>query len=194
MGFYPFASTGVAARPVYTAAPGSGLYVQAMINVSTNAALVNGVLRLVPWYVWKAVTIQGLGGEYTAAGDAASTLHVAIYSDNGNGYPGALFLDGGSFNTGGTPGVELNAVTQITVPAGLYWTGGVVQNVATTQPTIRVGQFMNDFSAAGNTLPAAGATAVGYSQGGVTAALPGTFTPISTNVVGAAPRLLIQLV
>jgi hypothetical protein len=182
----------------------SGAYVQGQQGVGTNAALGNGTLRLAPFTVARACTIAAIGSEFTAAGDAGSLLLMCVYSDDGTGYPSSLLLNGGSISTGtgnagtittgGTPGVYMNAsITAQPLPPGMYWAGAVIQGVSVTQPTIRTGSFTGAFMPALNAVPAAGATALGYSQGSVTGALPATFVAFLSGVAGAVPRIVFKL-
>lgn len=186
---------------LYAAAPGafiSGAYYQTALapSVTTVATLGNGVLRVAPFIVRKAITITRIGACVTAAGDAGCVLRLGIYADNGNGYPGALILDAGTI-----PGDAI-AVTEVTIstalPAGTYWVGAVPQGVTTTQPTVR------GFAAASNvyapTVPltggatptAATAPALGYSGSGITGALPTTF-PASVLPTGSAAWVFVKV-
>jgi hypothetical protein len=114
---------------------------------STSNGLGNGTVRVTPWVVTANTTITKLFAEFTVAGDANSVYRIGIWNhDPATGKPGALLLDAGSISTGsgnagttatgGTPGCYELTVSQALTP-GLYWVGGAVQGVATTQPTMR---------------------------------------------------------
>lgn len=159
---------------------------------ATSSALGNGTLRLAPWLVDRAITIDRIGGEITSIGDAGSKLRLGIYSDDGSGYPGALVLDAGQIAADSATVQEL--ACNLTLQPGLYWIGAAVQSVTATQPTVRTLSSVwtppvpLNF---GSILPATGSTTFGYQQGGVTGALPANFsTTLST--IGGAPRLLIR--
>jgi len=183
------------ATPLFTAKQGLAGYVQSQQLVATNANLGNGSLRLSPMVLTKPVTFIGIGGEYTVAGDAASYFRPCIYGDDGTYFPGALILDGGTaFNTGGAPAVVINSIQAITLQPGVYWTGGVVQNVSSVQPTMRTGVWLGPFAALATALPAAGSTIAGYAVTGITGALPSSFPALPTSFGAATiPRTLLQL-
>jgi hypothetical protein len=177
---------------------GGGYYYQPQYAVTTNAALVNGTLRLCPVYIPTSCTIAALFAEFTAAGDAASLLATCIYSDTGN-YPGTLLTTGptistgsgnaGTVATGGTPGVYGGTVSQAVTP-GVYWFGGVLQGVTVTQPTFRTGSWLPYSMTLGSVLPTAGSIPAGYAQTGQTGALPGTFLTVASAVVSSLiPRV-----
>jgi hypothetical protein len=182
----------------------SGAYVQGQISVNTSATQGNALLRLVPFIVPQALTIAQIGTEFTVAGDAASIFRMAVYADDGTGYPGSLLLDGGSISTGtgnagtvatgGTPGVYMNTgITPLALAPGMYWTGGAVQGVAVTQPTMRTAQFIQ-FAGANNVLPGTGATSIGYAQSSVSGAMPANFVAFSSlSVAGNATRIVFKL-
>jgi len=151
---------------------------------TTSGTLSNGILRLSPWVVTKSLPIVRIGAEFTAAGDAASVFRIAIYGDDGSGMPsGAAVLDPGTISTGtgnagtvatgGTPGVYEITVSQ-TLQPGLYWVGGVVQGVKSTQPTMRCIQSTTLPAPlpSGTSAPGAGQTYAGYQMNSVTGALP----------------------
>jgi hypothetical protein len=76
------------------------------------------------------------------------------------------------------------------MPPGLYWIGGVLQGVSTTQPTFRTGFYFYPSLAMSSTIPNAGTTVVGYEATGVTGALPATFPAFaSAAVAGTIPRV-----
>jgi Pectate lyase superfamily protein len=178
-------------------------YFTGNISVTTSAILGNGTLRLAPLWLSVPVGITAVGIDFSVAGDAASLFRMAIYADDGTNYPGALLLDCGSVSTGtgnagtvatgGTPGVYMNTLgSTLSLPAGMYWVGGVLQGVTVTQPTLRVAQFMN-FSAGNTAVPVAAAVSAGYSNTGITSALPSTFVAFGTNAGGIAPRIIMRL-
>lgn len=198
---YPFTS-GVVNTPQFTAKSGS--YFQGQSSVTT-ATLSNTLLRLNAFPVAQQITIAQIGAELFTAGDAPSLIRLGIYADDGTGFPGALVLDAGSIScgtgnagtvpTGGVPGVYMiTPGSTPTLPPGLYWTGGVVQGVTTTQPVMRTANFGNQFVGGGLTLPAAGAFSGGYSQSSVSGALPSNFNVMaSAGVVATFPRILFKI-
>jgi rubredoxin len=180
--FVPVAFTNQSARYAHPICPH---------DQSTSATLTNGTLRLAPWVVPFPMTIDRLGAKITSAGEAGAKLRLGIYSDTGNTYPGALLLDAGQIN-GDSATVQELTVSQV-LAAGLYWIGGAVQAVVTTQPTVEI---TNDWTPPVPLLlttsaPAVAATSVGYAQTSVTGALPANFTSTVT-ATGSAPRLHIR--
>lgn len=160
-------------------------------SATTNAALGVGTLRLFPWYLPKDISIDRIGAEVTTVGDAGSKLRLGIYADTGSAYPGALILDAGQI-AGDSATVQDITVSQF-LPAGMYWIGGVVQTVTTTQPTVRTctGWFAPMTVIHSNSIPGANGQTIGYSQSSVTGALPSTFTA-TLGAIAAAPRLHIR--
>jgi len=171
----------------------SGLYyyTASQHTSTTNATGGNGTLRLVPWIVPKAITITKLGAEVTVVGESGSKVRLGIYNDNGSCYPGTLLLDAGQI-AGDSATVQELTVSQA-IPAGIYWVGGAIQSAPTTSPTLRVTSNWNPpvLVAIGSSIPAGGGSSVGYSQTGVTAALPGTFSATVANV-GNAVRTFVK--
>jgi hypothetical protein len=157
-------------------------------SVTTSSTLGVGTLRVFPWYLPNSCTLTVVGAEVTAAGDTGSTYHLGIYSDTGGFQPGGLLLDAGTIS-GTTVGVQSITISQALSP-GVYWVGGVVQNVTTTQPTIRTfvpGPFALPLSS----VPTAGQSVAGYTHSAtVSGSLPGTLTIGGT--VGSIPRLHVK--
>jgi hypothetical protein len=131
---------------------------------------------------------------------------MGIYADDGSGYPGALILDGGSISTGtgnagtvatgGTPGVYMNTGISATVlKPGLYWIGGVVQGVTTTQPTIRTGVYNTGFGGGTSSVPGAGDARSIFTWTSQTGALNTPFVAIGSagGSSGTAPRIIFKL-
>jgi hypothetical protein len=164
------------------------IYTTSQANFST-AQLGVGNLRIVPWKVEREFTLAELGADISTAGEAGALYRIGLYGDAGTGYPGGLLVDAGTV-AADTTGVKMAAFTPITITPGLYWVGGVVQNVVTTQPTIRtVASWEPPIRLRMTSVPASGASAVGHSMTNVTGALPSSI-PASQGLAGAAPRIL----
>jgi hypothetical protein len=168
----------------------SGQYIFAGGGQSSSTAntLGNGTLRVFPWYLPHSCTLTAIGAEVTLVGDVASTFRLGIYTDTGSFQPSTLVLDAGTVS-GNSATVQSIVISQA-LNAGVYWIGGVVQGVTTTQPTLRTfvpGPVSLPMSAQ----PAAGAGTAGYTHGSTVAgALPGTFSIGST--VGAVARIHVK--
>jgi hypothetical protein len=160
---------------------------------STNTGLGIGTLRVHPRFIQTACTLTSIGAEVTAIGDAGSLVRLVIYADNETNYPGTLVLDAGTI-AGDSTGVQEIVISQ-SLSIGTYWFGAIIQNVTTTQPTIRTcsNPPTIDMFMAGITIPSAGITIGGYQQAAVTGAAPVTFsTSITPSAVGQA-RLIIKV-
>lgn len=191
------ASPGVGAQDFPGYRPGFYYFCNSPGGASSSNTLGNGSMRVTPWAVTNELTLSRLFAEFTTAGDAASVFRIGIYADDGLGRPGDLVLDAGSISTGtgnagtiatgGTPGVYEIPLTHI-LPSGIYWVGGVVQGVTTTQPTIRCvnGQTILAPVPITNSLPTAGLTVSGFQSGGHTGAL-GSFS--GPGAVTSVPRI-----
>jgi hypothetical protein len=161
----------------------------ALVSVGTVVA---GTLRLYPWVVPNDVTLTRIGAEVTSAGEAGSKVRLGIYADDGSGYPGALVLDAGTI-AGDSATVQELTISQF-LPAGLYWIGAAVQVVTTTQPTVRIQGTGNPpiNITLGTSAPSAGYSVWGFSQTGVTGALPANFTT-TPSTAGSAARLHVKV-
>lgn len=162
-------------------------------TASTSSTLVAGTLRLAPWLVHRAITIDRIGAEITTIGDVGSLLRLGIYADNGNAHPGSLVLDAGTIAGDSATGQTLT-ISQALQP-GLYWIGGVIQAATTTQPTVRVvgGSWVPPIPLPmGSSAPSAGTAYIGHSMTGVTGALPATFDTTVTGQI-TLPRVWVRV-
>jgi hypothetical protein len=171
----------------------AGRYFQTTSPATTGTSATAGVgtLRLSPWVVTQALSIDRIGAEVTVVGDAGSKVRLGIYADNGNLYPGTLVLDAGQI-AGDSATVQELTVSQV-LAAGVYWIGGAVQSVTTTQPTLRVNATWTPPvpTAGSTTTPASNAAFTGYSQSSVTGALPSTFST-SLSATGTVVRVFVR--
>lgn len=165
-----------------TAAPGS------------SAALGTGSLRLSPMLVPNQLTISHLGCDISVVGDAGSTFVMAVYGNtsfSGRPFPGSLL--GQATGLGDSATVqEIAFGTPLTLAAGLYWCGGVVQNVTVTQPTVRTLSSAGMLGLMSGSILSANGQILGFSQTGVTSTLPASFTQSLTSA-GLIPRLHFRL-
>lgn len=159
-------------------------------GTGTNNSNGNGSLRLYAFACGQTVALSRMGAEITSAGDAGSTLRLGIYADDGFGMPGALVLDAGTI--AGDSATVQEVTISVTLSPGIYWVGGAVQGVTTTQPTVRVVQTpLLPVSVAGSSIPSAAAGVVGANIGSVTGALPPSVAPSALNS-GSAPRVFFK--
>jgi hypothetical protein len=138
----------------------------------------------------ETVTIDRLGAEVSAAGEAGSLVRLGIYADDGTGRPGALVLDAGTI-LGDSATVQSITVSQ-TLTRGWYWFAMVNQNVVTTNPTWRILATTAE-AAPMDTIstPAAGGVVLSLTQAAVTGALPATATPAGRAVYGVAAHVRV---
>jgi hypothetical protein len=160
-------------------------------NASASNTLGNGNLRAAPFLLQYPTPIVALGAEIMAAGDVGSTLRLAVYRDNGSGFPGALLAQG---TIPADAVATAEAAVSVTLPAGLLWIAAVVQGVTTTQPNVRVIGTSVTLPVQilwPSAVPGSNTTGVGYVQAGVTGALPDP-AAFTTSTAGAVPRLWIR--
>lgn len=168
--------------------PGQYVFAGGGQSTGTSNSLGTGTLRVMPFYLPHTVTLTGIGAEVTAAGDAGSKYRLGVYADTGSFAPGSLILDAGQI-AGDSVGAQTLTISQ-TLSPGIYWVGGVVQSVTTTQPTIRTvtpGPFPLPWSSAPGT--GAGANAYGYTTA-ISGALPATFT--NGGPLGSVARIHLK--
>ena len=175
--------------------PRSGLYYQTTphTSLSTSASLGTGTGRFTPWRVRYPLSITRLGAEITSAGDAGSVLRIGIYADDGTGYPGALVLDAGTI-AGDSVAVQEITVA-ITLPPALYWVGGVVQEVTSTQPTVRTVVYdpsglMPIATTTPSSISVNRCAFVGFAM---TGALPATWPTATPNLSDNAARIFYKV-
>jgi len=185
----------------------SGNYYYCNSSQSTNTAnnLGNGTIRVFPWVVTQSVTVTRLFAEFTVAGDANSIFRMGIWNhDLTTGKPSTLVVDAGSISTGsgnagtvatgGTTGVyevSINSGTGVVLSPGLYWVGGAVQGVTTTQPTMRSVQN-NTISIAiplGTSLPGTNQTIFGFLLTGQTGSLGSLATAVIASGTSNPARI-----
>ena len=137
------------------------------------------------------MTIDRNGAEVNSAGEAGSKFRLGVYADDGTCFPGALLLDAGQI--AGDSATVQGLTVSLSLSPGLYWVGGAVQTVTTTQPTMRiVGSWATSVPLVlGTSAPSAGTFAVGFQQSSVTGALPSTFTTAITGTT-SLPRVHIR--
>lgn len=178
-------------------ASGSYFFPASQNGSTTSATLGVGTLRLTSWYVSKTISLAGLSVDVTAAGEAGSLFRIGVYADTGTALPGALVLDAGTVAVSAIAKVE--ATMSLTLAPGVYWIGGAVQNVVTTQPTLTICQSTGycppvpvaPHAPSSFTLAGINGAAIGVNATGVTGALPGTFT--SSGPTTSVPRLIARV-
>jgi len=159
-------------------------------SVSTSAALGNGTLRAVPFYVPNTVTLTKIGSEITIVGEAGSKLRLGIYADDGAGRPSTLVVDAGQIAGDSATVQEITLGTPVMMGPGWYWAAAAVQSAPTTQPTVRLASIMTAPTDCGGTIPAAGQGTYGWGASSITGAFPATLTP--TAGISTAARIFVK--
>lgn len=187
-----FARTSIPSSTRLSPKSGYWFYPVSQHSATTSGALGNGTLKVAAWILDGDVTLSAIAADISAAGDAgAAKFRPAIYADDGTYYPGALVVDGTQLAADAIAVPE--AAINVTLAAGVYWIGGVVQGVTTTQPTVRTisGWFPRLPVAVSTAKPAAAGSLCGYQIAGITGALPSTFTAGGTGTANI-PRILLK--
>lgn len=160
-------------------------------EAASSSTLGIGVLKLTPFLVPNAVTVDRIGLEVVTAGDVGSVVRLGVYNDT-DGVPDTLRFDAGT-----VPGDAVAAAAQITISqtldAGICWVGVAVQAVTTTQPTLRtVNQWTPPVPIGSSTAPGANAEWSCYEVTGVSGALPATITTHTPSA--SAARVFVKTV
>ena len=152
--------------------------------------LTNETMYAVPIVFRNAGTLDSIGIQVGAVGNAGSKLRLGIYSDNGTGvYPGARLLDAGQVAADVT-GAAVITISQA-VTAGAYWLVCVAQSAATTAPSVPCPLVLSSRIMPTSLAAAAAGDGRSYQQTGVTGTLPATFTTsIATGI--RDPRVVVR--
>lgn len=102
-------------------------------NATGSVIPADGAGSAVPIISSKTHTFTGIACNINTVGTAGAVARMALYADNGSGYPGALIQDFGTVSTAGSTGPA--AITSpFTLQANqLYWLVMVVQGAPLTQ-------------------------------------------------------------
>jgi len=171
----------------------SGTYDGPMIAAFvTTPQPANGIPFALPFRLARQMTVSAIGINVATIGDVGSTIALCIWADAG-GAPGPLLLAAGSVAGDGTAVYKEITGLSYVLPAGLYWLGGITQNVTTTAPKMygtNAGSYegINITSANGTT--ASTANSAGYNGASQGNSAPGAFTGVVTS--GATPRVIVK--
>lgn len=155
----------------------SGLNYRPAGLVATQT-LTNGVLGLAPLPVERRCLLTHMGAMVAVVGTVGAVIRLGVYADDGSGvWPGALILDAGTID-GTSNTAQTIDVTDLWLPRGLYWVGGVLQGAPSTPSQVRgvstTGSvIMPNKNSDGFDMTIQNTCAV---QASVTGALPSTFT------------------
>lgn len=181
-----------------TALLASGAYISpTYTRAMSTLAETQGLLRLMPLFLGRDITATELSVQVSTLG-ASATYRLGIYADTGDGYPGALVVDGGTVSCAST-GTKTATISQA-LSAGVYWLGGALQGsgsasfvaaaLAPDYCTVMGNKDANPgWIFAGTHSSGYGATCA-YHETSVTGALPSTFT---STVTLSTPGALVTI-
>lgn len=180
------AGGGTGSRPGYR----SGTWHSAATGHTSGTAVASdNDLQAMPFVVDKATTFDRLGCAITVAGTAGFTEHLALYADNGFGYPGALLASGQvAGDAVAAPEVTINQA----LSAGVYWLASKAEspNSGTTPPTMRTLSGASRWVATTN-IPG-GTLNTAYSIVQPEGALPTTF-PAGATIASSTARVSMRV-
>lgn len=159
----------------------------------TSVTLGNGFLRVYGIDIREVMSIAAMGAEVVTIGEAGSLFRVGIWTEK-NGAPDKLINDFGTINGASATVQDATTGAPIVLTPGRYFVGGVVQNVTTTQPTMRIcNAAVMQIPALLATKPTTNQLPVGYMQEGVTGPL-GEWTAGRSQATSALlPRIHMKL-
>lgn len=159
------------------------------MSQTTSSGFADNTLYVYPILVTRPTRVDSMALTVTVIGDVGSLIRLGIFRDNNTQYPGALLIDLGTVagDVVATPEITFDTI----LAAGIYWLAAAIQSAPIARPTLRVvneAQTQTGGSASTTVIPL---VARGYSQSGVTGALPTTFTttPTPTNLM---PRVAMH--
>jgi hypothetical protein len=160
----------------------SGLYygVNSAMGEGTGS-LSNNTIKYCGVIVGKTTSFDRIGVNImTLGGDATAVAHLGIYFDTGFNAPGALLLDAGTVNAGTQAGNVIGAhdiAIALTLFPGVYWLVSCGQLITGTAP-VEAAVGLVGVPNIGQSAPPSATVYNGYTQAGVTGALPATATPV----------------
>lgn len=160
---------------------------------------VASVVQAYPLYI-PATTIKTVNVGVDI-GQTAANARVAIYADNGAGYPGALVVDFGQVGAmTATATVTLTPTTSTTLNSGMYWVASIY-TASGTYPTVYgipaaaaytsvlTGQLGYDTAA--HALATSAEAPTGIQIAGTYGAFPATFTAGATLTLNATTPAVV---
>lgn len=137
-------------------------------------------LECIPIFLSKSCTIDRINTNIGTAGGAGSVCRLGLYADDGDGFPGALLVDGGTVDSTGTGSKEVTVSVPFTGP-GWLWVAMVFQVAAGA--LFRLQGYLQPIgvSAGGNSNNVLGSA---YVQASVSGALPTPFAGDRTIATG----------
>ncbi|MGG3737246.1 hypothetical protein [Aeribacillus pallidus] len=97
----------------------------ASITGAQNVLVYGDTLDIFPFPVMQQMTFSEVGLQLGKHAASSTQAKIAIYADNGEGYPGSLVFESAEMSWSGTVGTEVHewqyAPANITLNPGLYW-------------------------------------------------------------------------
>jgi hypothetical protein len=155
---------------------------------NTTAAAAANTLRAVPLLSASQAVLEAAGVEVTTL-VAGATIRLAVYADDGTGYPGALIQDFGTVSAA-TIGVKLVTALSVAVPAGTPLWLAYNASAAVTCRALALGGHAALFG-----MPAAGGAAHGIAYTSALAfasGMPATFPAGATVATAIAATPLVR--
>lgn len=165
-----------------------------LVGSRSAVILVANAMRGVAFVTSKPISVDAISIEVTTAGSAGSKTLLAMYTDDGNGYPNSLVAGTTSAElVTDTTGLKRTTFTAVALqPDSLYWLVAYPDGAA-TPPTLRsvaVSTMEALLGVADNTVPGANPIA-GYSVARTyDATMPATF-PAGAALGVAASSIII---
>lgn len=166
----------------------SNYYIPAARGLASQWSTSTGWMATSPVYIHTAVTANQIICEVTSAATTGGVMRLGIYNADSNGLPSSLVLDAGTVASTST-GSKAITISQ-SLSAGLYYLAAVGQTAGCSLrsyaywnieavPNYAIGQWAN--SGWG-----------GFTQSGVTGALPSTFSAYSSSQT-TTPTLVLRV-
>lgn len=184
--FYTNPTYGIANNRRFT----SGLYYPPSCPGPSVAAGTLGLNNLicVPFEVGQTTTFDRISVGVTVVGGAGAVLRLAIYNSTAGLVPNALLDGSGAIVADAGLGEKFFTISRQLTP-GIYWLGIVAQVASATIRQLQAS--WSEYMA--SSVADQGQSVVGYFQGGVTGALPSTFTFNAANIhPGACPLVMLR--
>lgn len=129
---------------------------------------------------------------YINTGTATALWRLGLYADNGDMYPGALVVDGGTIDAATSGAKEITLGAPVDVPTGVYWVAGKVETAfaaarGTSGPVYGVLPASNS-----NTADVCSGYLCTYGSAGLPANWP-AWGAGGTGTVTTAPRIGVRV-
>lgn len=150
------------------------------LGPQTSGAITLNRLYYLPIYIGKTITVD-TGVARVSGGVATAVFRMGLYSSDTSGRPATLLADGGTTAAASGGTTITRTFTAVACTPGLYYIAGVGQTAAPdmslvdycTNPPATFGSGSADIG---------WQTRYFWTETGITGSLPGTATPVMTNI------------